>query len=347
MIKIALVGTGSMANGHARHFEEIRGCKVTACCDLDMARAESFAEKYNIREVYCDISELLLKSDIDAVSCATVDAAHAPVSIAALKAGKHVLCEKPLASSIGDARKMALAAKRAKVINMVNFSYRDAPAIQKAVKMIQSGELGRVRHIEARYMQGWLASKYWGDWRKSAHWLWRLSTEHGSAGVLGDVGVHIIDFASFPVGRIRKLDCTLKTLPKGGGKRIGKYTLDANDTAIITAEFVNGAMGSITTTRWATGRRNSVTLSIYCDKGAVDIDLDRSRNTLFVCRGKDLDTAEWKELRCPQTPSIYQRFIKGIKTGKNDQPDFARGLEVQKALDACLRSDACGKAVAV
>ena len=109
-----------------------------------------------------------------------------------------------------------------------------------------------VRHVEAHYLQGWLTSQYWGDWRSSPHWLWRLSTRHGSLGVLGDLGVHIVDFATFPVGRIKTINCTLKTLHKAAGDRIGEYVLDANDTAVITAEFANGAVGAITTTRWAT-----------------------------------------------------------------------------------------------
>jgi len=346
-IRIGIIGTGGMAHAHGNAFRTIRGCAITACCDVDGAKAAAFAEQFRIPRVYTDYRRLLADAEIDAISTPSPDPLHAPVSIAAVEAGKHVLCEKPLATSYAEAQRMVTAARRGGVINMVNLSYRDAPAIQKAAKIIRSGRLGEVRHVQAHYMQSWLTSTQWGDWRSSPHWLWRLSTRHGSTGALGDLGVHIVDFASFPVGPLKKVTCLLKTLRKAPRNRIGQYRLDANDTAVIMAEFANGAVGSITTTRWATGRTNTVKVSIYCDKGAVEVDLDRSVGTLMMCRGEDVHRALWKEVPCPGTPNIYQRFIKSIRTGINDQPDFARGAEIQKVLDACIRSNATGRAVRV
>ena len=347
MIRIGIIGTGTMARAHAERFGRVRGCKITACCDVDEARGSAFAGDHHIPHVYTDYHRMLAEADIDAVSTPTPDPLHAPVSIAAVKAGKHVLCEKPLAPSYPDARRMVTAAKRAGVINMVNLSYRDAPAIQKAAKIVGSGQLGRVRHVQASYMQGWLTGNYWGDWRSSPAWQWRLSTRHGSTGALGDLGVHIVDFASFPVGPVKNVTCVLKTLPKAPRGRIGEYVLDANDTAAITTEFANGAVGSIVATRWATGHANSLTLSVHCDKGALSVDLDRSRTTIMLCKGADIHRLQWKEVRCPHTPTIYERFIKSIRTGVNDQPDFARGAEVQKVLDACSRSNEEGATVRV
>ncbi|TFH14002.1 MAG: Gfo/Idh/MocA family oxidoreductase [Lentisphaerales bacterium] len=347
MIRIGIVGTGGMAHAHASAFGNIRGCKITACCDIDAARAASFAEQFQIPDIYTNYGSMLADAKIDAISTPTPDALHAPVSIAGITAGKHVLCEKPLATSYAEARRMVSAAKRKGVVNMVNLSYRDAPAIQKAAKIIHSGKLGRVRHVQASYLQGWLTGKHWGDWRSGPNWLWRLSTRHGSMGALGDLGVHIVDFASFPVGPVKQVSCLLKTLPKAPRGRIGQYRLDANDTAAITVEFANGAVGNITATRWATGRVNSLTLSVHCDKGALEVDLDRSTTTLMLCSGKDVDRARWKEVPCPHTPNIYQRFIKSIQTGTKDQPDFARGADIQTILDACVRSNATGRAVRV
>jgi len=336
-----------MGQAHARAFQSILGCKISACCDIDADRAAAFAKQFRIPQVYTDYRKLLADATIDAVSIPMPDALHAPVSIAAIRAGKHVLCEKPLATSYAEARRMVAAAKRKGVINMVNLSYRDAPAIQKAADIIHSGQLGEVRHVQADYLQGWLTGKHWGDWRTAPSWLWRLSTRHGSMGALGDLGVHIVDFASFPVGPLRKVTCVLKTLRKAPRNRIGPYYLDANDTAIITAEFANGATGVITSTRWATGRANTVRVSIYCDKGALEVDLDRSAKTLMLCKGNDVHRTQWKEVLCPRTPNIYQRFIKSIRTGTDDHPDFARGAEVQKVLDACMRSSTTGDAVRV
>jgi predicted dehydrogenase len=347
MIKIGIVGTGGMAQAHAQAYQKIRGCRLVAACDIIPARARKFAKEFGIPSVYTDAEELLDDAPVDAISVVTSDAAHCPISLAAIRRGKHVLCEKPLAVNYPEARKMAAAAKRKGVINLVNLSYRNAPALHKAHELVAGGAIGRVMHVEASYLQSWLSSKYWGDWRKGSGWLWRLSKAHGSLGVLGDIGVHIFDFASYAAGDIRRVDCRLKTFPKAKGNVVKGYKLDANDSAVATVELANGAIGTIHTTRWATGHANSLLLRIFGDKGGIVVDLDRSYNEVQVCHGKDIDKLKWRTVRCRRVPNMYRRFINSIKTGKNDQPDFARGAAIQKALDACLKSDKTGKAVRV
>jgi predicted dehydrogenase len=246
-----------------------------------------------------------------------------------------------------EAMTMVKAAKSKRVINMVNLSYRNAPAIQKAHQMIADGELGTIVHVDASYLQSWLVSIQWGDWRTSPGLAWRLSKRHGSMGVLGDVGIHLFDFASYAVGGVKSVNAHLKTFTKVKGKRLGEYVLDANDTALMQVEFKNGALGMLHATRWATGHLNSIQLLVCGTKGALRINLDRATDKLDLSIGKDLDPAKWKELKCPKTPSIAQRFIKSIRTGVNDQPDFQRGAEVQKILDACFLSNAQGKWVTV
>ncbi|MBN1460556.1 MAG: Gfo/Idh/MocA family oxidoreductase, partial [Armatimonadetes bacterium] len=251
MIKIGIVGTGGMAHTHARAYQKIRGCKLVAACDVVPTRARDFAHKFGIKDAYTDVEEMFAGTPLDAVSVVTSDGAHCPVSLAAIRRGKHVLCEKPLAVDYPDARKMAAAAQRKGVINLVNFSYRNSPAIHQAHDLVASGAIGRVMHFEASYLQSWLSAKYWGNWRTSTGWLWRLSTAHGSLGVLGDIGVHIFDFASYGAGDIAKVDCRLKTFHKAKGDKVKGYQLDANDSAIATVELTNGALGTIHTTRWA------------------------------------------------------------------------------------------------
>ncbi|NLW49722.1 MAG: Gfo/Idh/MocA family oxidoreductase [Candidatus Brocadiaceae bacterium] len=347
MIRIAIVGTGGMANTHARAYADIKGCKLVAACDVVPERARAFAERHGMPHAFSNLDEMLAEVEFDALSNVTSDAAHAPVSLRAIAAGRHVLCEKPLATNYPDARRMAAAAKRKGVVSMVNFSYRNSAAIHRAHDMIRRGDIGRVMHVEASYLQSWLTSSHWGDWRSGSAWLWRLSTAHGSKGVLGDIGVHIIDFASYAAGDIRSVNCRLKTFPKARGDRIGEYRLDANDSAVITVETADGAIGTIHTTRWATGHKNSLLLRVYGEEGGIIVDLDRSYTELQVCRGRNIRTQEWSTVRCAATPTIYQRFIKSIRTGVNDQPDFARGAAVQKVLDACFESDAEGRAVKV
>lgn len=338
-VRIAIVGTGGMANAHARNFQPVPGCSVTAAVDVDAARVKEFAKQYSIPETYTSVEEMLDNSDIDAVSVVTPDPFHAPISIACLRAGKHVMCEKPLATTYADAQAMVKAAKKAGTVNLVNFSYRNWPAIHAVAEKVQSGELGEIRHVEASYHQAWLVSHAWGVWQDSPHWLWRLSTEHGSKGTLGDVGVHILDFATYPVGPVKNVYCKLKTFKKAPRNRIGKYRLDANDSAVITVEFANGALGSIQTTRWMTGHINRLFLKIGGTEGGIMIDSDLGTDTYRICTGKDIHTDTWKTRKAKNVPSTWASFVKAIRSGTTAVPDFARGAEIQKLLDASFESD--------
>lgn len=347
MVNIGIVGTGGMAGLHAQSFNRIKGCRIAACCDIERSKAGEFASRYGVKRVYDRAEELFAEPWLDAVSIVTPDSSHKLLAMAAIRAGRHVLCEKPLALNHSDAKAMSNAASKKGVINMVNFSYRDSSALQRAAELVKEGVLGRIMHFEASYLQGWLVSKAWGDWRKSPGWLWRLSQRHGSKGVLGDVGVHIADFAGYPLGDFASVECRLKTFRKASGNRIGPYRFDANDSAVINAEMKSGAIGVIHTTRWATGMANSLKLQIHGDKGALLVDLDRSWTDLQICRGKDIDNCKWRTLKCGRTASVYERFIKSIISGTNDEPDFARGAEVQLVLDKCFESDKLGRIVRV
>ena len=347
MIRIAIIGAGSMAGEHAKHYGRIEGVEVVAVCDRDYPKAQAFAERHGIADVYQDLDAMLARDDIHAVSNVTPDGVHKVTSLAAIAAGKHILCEKPLATNAEDAHEMAAAAQAANVINMVNLSYRDAPAIQHARALVTGGAIGTVRHVDASYRQSWLVSNAWGRWDPESQWLWRLSEAHGSKGVLGDVGVHIVDFASFPVGDITRVNCELTCFDKAPDNRIGDYVLDANDTALMRVRFANGAMGTIQATRWATGHHNSLTLSVHGDKGAIRVDLDASKDEVQVCLNDDVHPARWSTVKAPPTPSIYQRFIESIRTGENDQPDFARGAAIQTVLDACFVSSLEDRSMAI
>lgn len=340
MVKIAIIGTGGMAGSHVENFTKIPGCRISAVCDIDNIKAQKFIEKYNLSvPIFSNITELLRNTDCDAFSNVTPDAYHAEISLEAIAAGKHILCEKPLATNFADAEEMTFSAKQQGIINMVNFSYRNASAIHKAAQLIAEGFIGAVKHMDANYLQSWLSTTCWEEWKEGDTWPWRLSTAHGSKGVLGDIGVHIIDFAMYPIGKIKNVHCRLKNFTKVPDNQLGEYKLDANDSAVITAEFENGCIGTIHTSRYATGYTNSLQLRIFGDEGAIRIDLDDSYDTLDICAGKDRYKALWKTLRCQKTPSIHKRFIESIKKGENDQPDFARGAAVQKILDACIESD--------
>ncbi len=336
-----------MARHHARAFQQLAGCRLEAACDVNPDRAADFADTFEVSRVFSDAADLLAGAEVDAVVIATPDATHAPIALQAAAAGKHILCEKPLALRYEEARRMAEAAEAAGVVHMVNFTYRRAPALQMARQLVQEGRLGPIRHFSAHYLQSWLTSTLWGDWRTESMWLWRLSSAHGSLGVLGDVGVHILDFVSYPAGDFRSVQCRLKAFPKAEGNRIGDYVLDANDSALIVAELEGGALGVIHTSRWATGYVNALALTLHGEQGALRIDLDRAEDRLEVCLGADVETARWRRLPCPPVPGTAERFIEAIREGRRADPDFFRGAAIQRVIDACFTSDATGRAVAL
>lgn len=352
-IKIGIIGTGGMAGAHAGRYNEIRGVKLHACMDILPERAAAFAEKHGVRHHVCSVDDVL--SEVDAVSIVTRDDAHIPLSLKALKAGLHVLCEKPLALSLADARrlmKVYLPARRKGLVGMINFSHR-AGHFYAAQEMVQKGRLGELRYVRSNYLQGWIAGDHWGNWA-SESWAWRLQTALGSMGALGDIGCHILDFTTGVAGPAEKLRCMLSTHAKvlPSGRKVTRHRghdLDANDTAIIDLIYQNGASGLTDVTRWATGVPNSVNLEVYGTEGALMCGHgNTSRGTYMqVCLGKARHVAEWKEHRYKAAPDNWNRFITGIRTGEHPQPDLLRGAEIQAYLDAGERSAESGSFVKI
>jgi len=355
MIRVGFIGTGGMAGWHAGAVREIKGMKLVAGCDVRPDVAEAFAKKWEIPAVYTDYREMLDKEKLDAVANITTDAAHCEVALATLERGIHILSEKPLAASLAEALKMAAAAQKAGVINMVNFSYRNASALHRAAAAVAAGKIGRVVHVEASYLQSWLARADWKNWANSHGMLWRLSTAHGSAGVLGDLGCHIYDLTTLLSGQdISQISCHLQTFDKPvPGNRIGEYVFDANDSFVSTITFANGAIGTVHSSRWATGHGNSLRCRVYGDAGAVEVDLDTGYNVYKICSSKnDLasnlwQTVSWETVECKPTPNMWQRFAKSIRTGANDSSDFANGLKIQAYLHYSFLSDKKGRPVKV
>jgi predicted dehydrogenase len=343
-LSIGIIGTGGMAHAHADHLSKLPGVKLASCFDVVPGRADEFAAKKNVASVAKDMDELI--ATCDAVSIVTPDRFHAAPAIAVLKAKKHLLCEKPLTVTLAEARKVLAAsdaAKQAGVIGMVNFSYRRSAAFQEAIRQCRGGALGKLRHVNATYMQGWLS----GDWTRESS-VWRLQTAAGSGGVLGDLGCHILDLATAVSGEVRAIRCTLRTFPKFHGTR--EYTewqgkpLDANDTAVIELDFADGALGVVQTSRWVVGRGNQVKCEMSGHKGSLRFDLDDSYERLHTCIiGKKPMSGQWQAKDLKKAPDVWARWIAAIRKGKADQPDIERGAEIQAMLDACQRSAKSGK----
>ena len=340
-IRLAVLGTGSMAANHARLFQSDARVDVVATADVDQARAKSFAEKHGIANAFGSLDALLAWGKFDAVTNVTPDAVHHPTTMKIIAAKKHVLCEKPLAENFALADEMASAAEAAGLINMVNLSYRNVAALQKARSLIAAGELGEIRHVEASYRQSWLVGKHWGDWRTEPMWLWRLSEKHGSKGVLGDVGIHILDFATHAIGMMPvSLQARVKTFHKAKGDKIGEYPLDANDSASMQVEFENGAMGIIHASRFMTGYANVLKLEVFGDRGAIEINHGSEWTEIRMCAGEDVHTQAWRRVQAEGVSTLHQRFIDAVISGVNGDPSFRRGATLQSILDRCLSQDA-------
>lgn len=338
-VRILIVGTGGMAATHAKAYADIDSAQVVAGVDTRPENLAAFQAEFGVEHGFASVEEAIAWGEFDAVSNVTPDAIHHRTVMPLLAAGKHVLCEKPLAANYADAAEMAAAATG--VVNMVNLTYRNVPALIEAQKMIAAGAIGEVRHFQAAYLQSWLTQPAWGHWDREDQWLWRLSTAHGSMGTLGDVGVHILDFASFAAGLdATDVSCRLTTFDKAPGGKIGEYTLDANDSFAMTLRLSNGATGVVHSSRMASGHLNDLSLRIYGTKGGLEVISANHSSSLRACLEPDLETAAWHDIETPPVQSNYARFVAAVEAGQQVQPDFARGAALQKVLDLAVTSDA-------
>lgn len=334
-MKLLVIGTGSMAAAHARNFAEIPGVEIVAAVETNPQRLSAFCDEHKIANRFADLDAAIAWGGFDAATNVTPDAVHYPTTMKLIAARRNVLCEKPLATDYPHALEMTEAAEKAGIINMVNLTYRASPALYKARELATSGALGTVRHFEASYMQSWLVGSQWGDWRTEERWLWRLSTAHGSKGVVGDIGIHVLDFATFAAGSdVARMCPRVKTFHKAPGDKIGDYVLDANDSFAMTAELANGALGTIQATRFATGNFNELRVTLYGDKGALMLHTDGGESSLKVCQ--DINSRDWVDVPCPPVQTTYQRFAAAVAAGKNGDPSFRRATDIQRVLDLML-----------
>jgi predicted dehydrogenase len=340
-VRLLILGTGGMAKNHAEAFAAIPGVSLVAGIDTRAEQLQAFQAAHGIPHGFASVQDALAWGQFDAVTNVTPDAAHYTTTLPFLGAGKHVLCEKPLATNAADAEAMAAAATAAGVVNMVNLSYRNVPALQKAAQMVREGAIGTIRHFEASYLQSWLTQPAWGHWDREQQWLWRLSTAHGSKGVLGDVGIHILDFATFIAGvEAVQVSCLLQTFDKAPDGRIGDYVLDANDSATLQLRLANGALGTVAATRFATGHLNDLRLRLYGQTGGLEVSFEGATSRLRACLGDNITAGHWEDINCPPVPTIYQRFIAAIRGEGVADPDFARGAALQRLLDRAEASAA-------
>jgi predicted dehydrogenase len=352
-VRVGVIGAGAVAVGrHLPAYAEARtagGAEIVAVCDVDPVRAAAAAAAFGIPAVDTDDRALLGRPEVEAVSICTPNALHYTAAMAALAAGKHVLCEKPLAMTLPEARAMAALAAERGLVTVVNFRYRWIPAARFVTDLVAAGALGRLYHGVFHYFTGWLADP-------ATPGAWRTSRALAGSGALGDLGSHLIDLAGSWLGDARRVQGHLTTYvaerPAPGG---GLAPVDVDDAAGFTVEYASGAVGQFLVSRCTPGRTNYQRVELYGSGGAVSYEFDkwdRGGDTVQLCLGGV--QARYGGLAPVQvTPEHLQgtphgpllEFIAAIREGRAARPDFAAGLACQEIIAAVERSAAHGRAV--
>ncbi|QHF23096.1 Gfo/Idh/MocA family oxidoreductase [Rathayibacter sp. VKM Ac-2804] len=374
-LRVAMVGTAFMGRTHShawrtapRFFPLPLRPELAVLVGTDPQRTAERAETLGWGESSTDWRAVIARDDIDLVDVCTPGDTHAEIAIAALEAGKHVLCEKPLANSVEEAERMVAAAAASGRVAMCGFSYRRTPALALAKRFLDEGRLGAIRHVRAQYLQDWLSDS-------EAPLTWRLDAAKAGSGALGDIGAHIIDSAQWLTGTpITSVSAVLRTFTTerpvlssqsglGGraeeGAERGPVTVD--DAAAFTASFAGGALGVFEATRVATGRKNANRIEINGETGSIAFDFERM-NELEYYDGRDPEDAQgFRTIQVTEPAHPYMSawwptghgigyehlfthqvvdLVEAIAAGTPATPTFADALEVQRVLAAVSTSAA-------
>jgi predicted dehydrogenase len=284
---VGMVGYAFMGRAHSQAWNTVGRAfdlplrpQLAAICGRDEAATRAAAGRLGWAAAETDWRALIARDDVQLVDIVAPGNLHAPIAIAALRAGKHVLCEKPLANTLAEAEAMAEAADAAFPLGaraMVGFNYRRVPAIALARRLVEQGRIGRLRHVRAVYLQDWLVDP-------DSPLTWRMQVELAGSGALGDLGAHIVDLAQFLTGDsitgLSALSATFtRERPLLDESGTGLVTVD--DAVAFTARFESGALGSFEATRCAAGRKNGLRIELNGSAGSLAFDLERLNELEF------------------------------------------------------------------
>ena len=333
-------------------------CILQAACARDAAKARAFATRWGYQSVETDWRKLIARDDIDVVDICVPNNLHAEIAIAAAKAGKMILCEKPLAMNGSEGKKMVAAVEKAKVPNMVWYNYRRVPAVTLAKQLIDEGRLGKVFHYRAKFLQDWTIS---ADLPQGGTGLWRLDVKAAGSGVTGDLLAHCIDTALWLNGGIATVNAMTETFIKQRKHTLtGKVEkVGIDDACAFLARFNNGSLATFESTRYARGHKALYTFEINGEHASIFWDLhDLHRLQYFDHRDEGL-VRGWRSIHVSDGDQPYMKhwwvpglqigyehsfihqvadFLRGIETGKPAGPTFRDALETQHVCDAVLKS---------
>ena len=379
VMNVAMIGGGFMGKAHAMAYAAmpmffwpapaIPHRKVVV--DLTDGAAETARQRFGFDEASSDWRAVVARPDIDVVDICTPNNLHAEIAIAAAKAGKHIICEKPLARTVEEARAMAAAVRQAGVIHMVAFNYRRTPAVALAKKYIDEGRIGRILNFRGTYLQDWSADE-------NGPLSWRFQKKIAGSGSVGDIATHVVDLAHYLAGPIAAVNALTRTYVKtrpiqqGGVDKLGaseksadaeRADVDVDDEVVSMLKFESGAIGSLEATRNAWGRNNFITLEIHGTKGSIAFNYER-RDELQVMFADD--PADARGFRTVYTGPAHpygqglwpipglgigysetkivecHDFFSAIATGRQPSPNFDDGLACELVAEALLRSGETG-----
>ncbi len=294
-IGVGMLGYAFMGKAHSNAFRTIPYMMypppavpvMAAVAGRDETAVAAAAKRFGYKKYYTDWRDMLADDDVQLLDNGGPNNIHADPCIVAAEAGKHILCEKPLARTPEEAKSMLDAVEKANVKHMVAFNYRFVPAIRQIRNLIDSGALGQIYHWRAVYLQEWIMPHY------GTPKIWRLDKSVAGSGAMGDLGTHIIDLAHYLVGDIKSVAGMTKTFIKErdiDGEE-SKWNVDVDDAFVAAVEFANGAVGTLEATRFAGGRKNYNCFEINAEKGSIRFNLERMNELeVFWVGGKPKET---------------------------------------------------------
>lgn len=377
-LNVALIGGGFMGKAHSLAYAAMpmffwpapaRPVRKTIV-DVTEDLASTAADRYGWENYSTSWRDVVSDPDIDIVDIATPNHLHAEIAIAAAEAGKHIICEKPLAPTSQDAKRMLNAVEKAGVVNAVAFNYRRTPAVALAKKYIDEGAIGTVLNFRGTYLQDWSADP-------NSPLSWRFQKKIAGSGAVGDIGSHVVDLARYLVGEISEVNSIVSTfitdrpLQSGGFDALGgaatsdgpRGEVDVDDEAISLVKFRGGAVGSIEATRNAWGRNNFITFEIHGTEGTILFNYENRDQLQVAFKGDPADRRGFRTVFTgPNTPygdalwpipalgigygetkiiEAYE-FMKAVAEGGSVRPDFADGYQTALVDEAILESGRTG-----
>ena len=374
-LRVGMIGYRFMGKAHsnawrqAPHFFPLKaGVQMHTICGRDPAGVEAARVQLGWDHTSTDWREVVNSPDIDIVDINTPNDSHAEIAIAAAKAGKAVLCEKPLGLTVAQCEAMVAAVRKAKVVNMVCHNYRRIPAIAQAKKMIEEGAIGQIYHYRARYAQDWIVDPKFPL-------VWRLQKGVSGSGTHGDINAHIIDLGRYLVGEFQEVTGLMHTFIKErplmddagkgaglsakSGQKMGKVTVD--DAAVFLGRFKNGALANLEATRFALGRKNHIEIEINGSLGSLTFDFEDMNRLKFFDNTNAADRQGFRDILVTQGGGVHPfvgnwwppghiigyehtfvhtiaDFVDACVAGKSIQPTFEDGLKNQRVLEAVEES---------